>query len=68
MHGKADIHGTIQVGRGFGFAQSRAGDFVSHADIIGTGWGHLGASVDTLPTGTAAAEPEYNLVLVIQVE
>ena len=36
MHGKADIHGTIQIGRGFGFAQGGAGDFVCHAPSIGT--------------------------------
>ena len=36
MHGKADIHGTIQVGRDFGFAQGGAGDFVCHAPSIGT--------------------------------
>ena len=52
MHGKADIHGTIQVGRGLGFAQSGAGDFVSHADIIGTGFGDLGSVVDALLTVT----------------
>ena len=26
MHSEADVHGTIQIGRGLGLAQSRAGD------------------------------------------
>jgi hypothetical protein len=43
MHSEADVHGTIQIGRGFGLAQSRAGDSeVVHADIIGTGGDALG--------------------------
>lgn len=55
MHGEADVHGTIQVGRGLGLAQSGAGDSeIVHVDIIGTGWGRLGAMVDSLPTGRAA--------------
>ena len=52
MHSEADVHSTIQIGRGLGFAQSGAGDFVSHADIIGTGLDALGSVVDTLLTGT----------------
>jgi len=53
MHSEADIHGTIQVGRGLGLAQSRAGDSeVVHADIIGTGGDDLRGKVDTAPTGT----------------
>ena len=53
MHGEADVHSTIQVGRGFGLAQGRALDGVDvcHVDIIGTGWGPLGRLVDSLPTG-----------------
>jgi len=51
MHSEADIHGTIQIGRGFGLAQSRAGDGeIVHADIIGTGGDALGSLVDTSPT------------------
>ena len=35
MHGEAEIPCPIQIGGGFGFAQSRAGDFVLvHALII----------------------------------
>ena len=53
MHSEADVHGTIQVGRGFGLAQSRAGDGeIVHADIIGTGGDALGQMVDTAPIGT----------------
>ena len=53
MHSEADVHGTIQVGRGLGLAQSRAGNGESvHAVIIGTGSDGLGAMVDTAPTGT----------------
>ena len=52
MHSEADVHSTVQVGHGFGFAQSGAGDFVSHADIIGTGLDALGQMVDTCPTVT----------------
>ena len=52
MHGKADIHGTVQIGHGFGLAQCRAGNgegLIDHDDIIGTGSGTLGVRVDTLP-------------------
>ena len=36
MHGEADVHGTIQVGRGFGFGECRALDGVEvvHASTI----------------------------------
>ena len=39
MHGEADVHGTIQVGRGFGFGECRALDGVDvcHVPIISTG-------------------------------
>ena len=50
MHGKANIHGTIEIGHGFGFTQSRAGHFVGlnhHAIIIGTGLAHMGVMVDS---------------------
>ena len=54
MHGKTDIHGTIQIGRGFGLAQSGAGDGeIVHATIIGTGSDALGSIGDTLPTVTS---------------
>jgi len=60
MHSEADVHGTIQVGRGFGLAQSRAGDSeIVHAVIIGTGSGDLGALVDTCPTGTLSVSAEH---------
>ena len=53
MHSEADVHGTIQIGRGLGLAQSRAGDGeIVHADIIGTGFGDLRGKVDTALTGT----------------
>jgi len=53
MHSEADVHGTIQIGRGFGLAQSRAGDGeIVHATIISTGSDALGSMVDTAPTGT----------------
>jgi len=53
MHGEAEVHGTVQIGRGLGLAQSRAGDSeVVHADIIGTGGDDLRGKVDTLPTVT----------------
>ena len=53
MHGEAEVHGTIQVGRGLGLAQSRAGDGeIVHADIIGTGGDDLRGKVDTALTGT----------------
>ena len=56
MHSEADVHGTIQVGRGFGLAQSRAGDSeVVHDDIIGTGGDDLRGKVDTAPTGTVVS-------------
>ena len=54
MHSEADVHGTIQIGRGFGLAQSGAGDSeVVHADIIGTGGDDLRGKVDTALTGTS---------------
>ena len=54
MHGKTDIHGTIQIGRGFGLAQSGAGDGeIVHATIIGTGSDALGSIGDSLPTVTS---------------
>ena len=53
MHSEADVHSTVQIGRGLGFAQSGAGDFVSHADIIGTGSDALGQMVDSAPIGTS---------------
>ena len=65
MHCKADIHGTIEIGHGFSLAQGRAGHgvgLIHHAVIIGTGWGDLGSVVDSLPTGTAAAD-QFVLVL-----
>ena len=45
MHGEADVHGTIQVGRGFHFRECRALDGVDvcHVDIIGTGAGGMGS-------------------------
>ena len=53
MHSEANVHSTIQVGRGLGLAQSRAGDGeIVHADIIGTGSDALGQMVDTAPIGT----------------
>ena len=55
MHRKAEVHGTVQVGHGFGLAQCRAGNgegLIDHDDIIGTGWGDLRGKVDTLPTVT----------------
>ena len=56
MHSEADVHSTIQIGRGFGLAQSRAGDSeVVHADIIGTGGDALGQMVDTAPIGTVVS-------------
>ena len=55
---QANQHGTIQIGRGLILLRGRgAKDFVSHADIIGTGSDALGAAVDTPPTGTAKRPP-----------
>ena len=53
MHGEAEVHGTIQVGRGLGLAQSGAGDGeIVHATIIGTGSDALGSMVDSDSVGT----------------
>jgi len=53
MHREADVHGTIQVGRGLGLAQGRAGDGeIVHATIISTGSGDLRSTVDSVPTVT----------------
>ena len=53
MHREAKVHGTIQIGRGFGLAQSRAGDGeIVHATIISTGSDDLGSLVDSVPTVT----------------
>ena len=53
MHGEAEVHSTVQIGRGFGLAQSRAGDGeIVHATIISTGFGDLGSLVDSVPTVT----------------
>ena len=70
MHGEADIHGTVQVGRGFHFRECRALDGVDvcHVDIIGTGWGPLGRLVDTLPTGRRGRTVCLTLCSVIDVK
>ena len=52
MHGKADVHGTVQVRHGFGFAQSGASDFVSHVHSIGGRSGGLWVACATFPTVT----------------
>jgi len=54
MHSKADVHRTIQIGRGFGFPESGAGDFVCHALIIDTGSAGCDHYCATLSTGRAA--------------
>lgn len=53
MHREAEVHGTIQIGRGFGLAQGATLDsvgLIDHAVIIGTRSGDLGSDGDTLPT------------------
>ena len=52
MHGKADIHGTVQIGHGFGLARRGAGDFVSHAPSIGTHPRDLGVRWTVQRSGT----------------
>lgn len=55
MHSEANVHGTVQVGHGFGLAQCRAGNgegLIDHDDIIGTGGDDLGSLVDSVPTVT----------------
>lgn len=53
MHGEAEVHGTVQVGRGFGLAQSGAGDGeIVHATIISTGSDGFRAMVDSASVGT----------------
>ena len=50
---QAQKHGTIQIGRGLVLLRSGgAKDFVSHADIIGTGQDRSRVRVDTSRTGT----------------